>query len=195
MLAAMDASVLAAIAKWPNVPDVYGWLALTARGQWRLCGEPIANAAIRDFIGRNYASDRRGRWYFQNGPQRVYVALELAPWVFRVQPNGHLYTFVRSAPRRLLGAALVDGEHFVLLTELGAGNVDDRDCGCLLEALVDERGRRLDDAAVERVLFDGEHALVRAAAVGLIGPSLPLQRLSPAALEAAFDFQRAPAPD
>src|SRR5690606_15898587 len=36
---AMDPEVLAAIAKWPNVPAVYGWLGLTARGEWRLRGE------------------------------------------------------------------------------------------------------------------------------------------------------------
>jgi len=75
----MDADVLAAIAKWPNVPAVYGWLLLTKRGEWRIRGEPIVNAAIGDFIGRNYAADDRGRWFLQNGPQRVYVDLELSP--------------------------------------------------------------------------------------------------------------------
>lgn len=83
-LARMDETVLAAMARWPDVPHVYGWLSLTARGQWRMRGEPIANAAIRDFIGRNYGCDEDGRWFFQNGPQRVYVTLELTPWVYRV---------------------------------------------------------------------------------------------------------------
>jgi len=32
----MDEIVKAAIAKWPNVPHCYGWLALDARGQWRI---------------------------------------------------------------------------------------------------------------------------------------------------------------
>ena len=80
-LGAMDETVLAAMAKWPGVPHVHGWLALTARGQWRLGGEPIAHAALRGFIDRIYACDRRGRWFFQNGPQRVYVTLELAPFL------------------------------------------------------------------------------------------------------------------
>ena len=71
----MDADVLAAIARWPNVPAVYGWLSLTARGEWRLRGERIENAAIRAFFDRNYAGDAQGCWYVQNGPQRVYVAL------------------------------------------------------------------------------------------------------------------------
>ncbi|MGB3277244.1 MAG: DUF2946 family protein, partial [Castellaniella sp.] len=30
----MDDQVLAAMARWPNVPAVHGWLSLTARGQW-----------------------------------------------------------------------------------------------------------------------------------------------------------------
>jgi hypothetical protein len=59
----MDPLVLAALAKWPDVPAVTGWLSLTARGDWRLRGEPIGNDAIRAFIGRNYASDAQGRWY------------------------------------------------------------------------------------------------------------------------------------
>ena len=96
----MDPSVLAAIAKWPGVPDVFGWLSLTARGEWRMRGEPIANPAICEFIGRNYAADEGGRWYFHSGPQRVYVTLELAPWVYRMQPDDRLRMFAGLVPRR-----------------------------------------------------------------------------------------------
>ncbi|MBV9189023.1 MAG: DUF2946 family protein [Betaproteobacteria bacterium] len=77
----MDAIVAQAMAKWPNVPAVYGWLSLDRRGNWRIKGERIANHALRDFISRNYESDAEGRWYFQNGPQRVYVALDYTPLV------------------------------------------------------------------------------------------------------------------
>jgi hypothetical protein len=77
----MDEIVLRGMAKWPDVPDVYGWLSLDRRGNWLLKGEKIANQAVRDFIGRNYAADARGCWYFQNGPQRVFVDLAYAPWV------------------------------------------------------------------------------------------------------------------
>ena len=73
----MDAAVARALAKWPNVPGVYGWLALDRRGNWLIRSasatqrfEKIGNAALRDFIGRNYEPDAQGRWYFQNGPQR-----------------------------------------------------------------------------------------------------------------------------
>lgn len=90
----MDEIVRQAMAKWPNVPDCYGWLALDRRGQWRMrdetaqaagaAGDPIRHAALIAFIARNYASDDAGRWYFQNGPQRVYVSLAYAPFVVRL---------------------------------------------------------------------------------------------------------------
>lgn len=94
----MDEIVKAALAKWPNVPDCRGWLGLDARGQWYLRddatqaagafpasrGSLIEHAGLRDFIQRNYAADADGAWYFQNGPQRVYVELELAPLIWRL---------------------------------------------------------------------------------------------------------------
>ncbi len=93
-IAAMDAIVAAALKKWPNVPHCYGWLALDARGDWymrddriqaagpfpRVKGSRIEHDKLRDFIARNYAADGDGAWFFQNGPQRVYVEHEAAPW-------------------------------------------------------------------------------------------------------------------
>lgn len=98
----MDEIVKAALKKWPNVPHCYDWLALDARGQWFMRDERIQRAgpfpqvkgsAIRhdkllQFIHRNYACDAHGCWFFQNGPQRVYVELEAAPWVWRVSWPG-----------------------------------------------------------------------------------------------------------
>ncbi|MET0518246.1 MAG: DUF2946 family protein [Burkholderiaceae bacterium] len=94
----MDEIVKAALKKWPNVPHCYGWLALDARGDWymrderiqaagafpQLKGSRINHEKLREFIERNYAADESGCWFFQNGPQRVYVELEAAPWVWRV---------------------------------------------------------------------------------------------------------------
>ena len=89
----MDAIVEAALKKWPNVPHCYGWLALDARGDWymrddrtqaagpfqNIKGSRIDLEKLRVFIGRNYGADVMGSWFFQNGPQRVYVELEAAP--------------------------------------------------------------------------------------------------------------------
>ena len=77
----MDEIVARSLARWPNVPAVFGWLELDRRGNWLIKGERIGNAALREFISRNYETDREGRWFFQNGPQRVYVKLAYTPLV------------------------------------------------------------------------------------------------------------------
>jgi hypothetical protein len=95
----MDEMVKAALKKWPNVPHCYGWLALDARGDWYMRddrtqaagpfpgvkGSRILHDKLREFIERNYGHDEAGAWYFQNGPQRVYVELEAAPWIWRLK--------------------------------------------------------------------------------------------------------------
>lgn len=191
----MDAQVLAAIARWPNVPAVFGWLTLTARGDWRLRGAPIGNGAIREFISRNYASDERGRWFFQNGPQRVYVSLECAPWVFRIEADGSLRTQTGARPTRLDAAALVDGATFVLQTDLGAGNVDDRDAALFLAALADDNGRPLSESGVEAALRDERGAAIVPSRCALDGPAVALRRLCLSELPAAFGFEPVPQPD
>ncbi|PZP32923.1 MAG: DUF2946 domain-containing protein [Roseateles depolymerans] len=136
----MDALVEAALKKWPNVPHCYGWLALDARGDWYMRDERIQHAGpfptvkgsrithdkLLGFIGRNYAHDEAGCWFFQNGPQRVYVQLEITPWVWRLQPDG-----------RVLSHTGLDGEvracwldeigHLYLQTDLGLGLVHTAD--------------------------------------------------------------------
>jgi hypothetical protein len=121
----MDESVARSLAKWPNVPAVYGWLSLDRRGNWLIKGSRIGNAALRDFIGRNYEADGEGRWYFQNGPQKVYVNLAYTPLV--VHYEGERLIDHRGRPFRS-EAALQDEEGSVLFQ--GEGSVallDDRD--------------------------------------------------------------------
>jgi len=121
----MDAAVARAMAKWPDVPAVYGWLALDRRGNWLIKGERIANAALRDFIARNYEADSAGCWYFQNGPQRVYVSLAYTPLVVHYEGEA-----LRDHCGRPFAAqeSYVDEEGSVLMTD---GHVvallDDRD--------------------------------------------------------------------
>ena len=40
----MDDIVKQALAKWPNVPDCYGWLGLDARGHWYLRDDAVQAA-------------------------------------------------------------------------------------------------------------------------------------------------------
>ena len=153
----MDEIVKAAMAKWPNVPAVYGWLELTARGIWKIRGEPIGNEAIRAFIGRNYTNDGQGNWYFQNGPQRVYVALEATPLIYHLDECGRLQAHTGARPRELLAAHADAGGRLLLETELGPGLVDGRDTAKFAERMVDGRGHAIDEASLERWLAgDGE---------------------------------------
>jgi hypothetical protein len=144
----LDDQVRRAMRKWPQVPAVYGWLRLSRRGQWFLVdrgqadfdearhghGSAITSPPILDFIGRNYEADEQGAWYWQNGPQRAYVALELAPLVLRVlgeSPAPRLVTHTGWLVERVTRVACdLDGNLF-LQTDLGPAVVDDRDIGQL----------------------------------------------------------------
>jgi|GEM_PF-16976 len=152
----MDDLVLRGMAKWPDVPAVYGWLSLDRRGEWRIRGERVSNPAVRAFIGRNYERDPEGRWFFQNGPQRVYVTLEYTPFVYRViNPpgapvalechTGAPATAIRNAWMDEAGALLVETEH-------GIGLVHDRDIGDIFPYLIDANGNALADNILESLL-------------------------------------------
>ena len=128
----MDPVVARAMAKWPNVPAVYGWLALDRRGNWLIKGERITNAALREFIARNYEADDAGRWYFQNGPQRVYVHLAYTPLVVHYEGEALVDHCGRPFAAR---AAYLDDEGSVLMAgERGIALLDDRDLGRFAEA-------------------------------------------------------------
>lgn len=138
------------MARWPDVPAVYGWLELSARGEWKIRGGPIANASIREFIGRNYASDAHGNWFFQNGPQKVYVSLEATPFIYRLDSRGHLEAHTGARPRELLAVFADPQGRLILQTEFGPGLVDSLDTARFAERLVDDQGRQLDEHALDR---------------------------------------------
>ena len=152
----MDDIVRQAMAKWPNVPHCYGWLGLDARGNWYLRdgqaqrqgafagGEPGAKGDLLkhdkliDFIQRNYESDADGQWYFQNGPQRVYVELEAAPWVWRLAADGSV-TSHTGCPATVRELLTDEQGRVYLLTDLGLGLVHTQDMGAVADAV--EQGR------------------------------------------------------
>jgi hypothetical protein len=147
----MDEIVLAALRKWPDVPHCFGWLALDARGQWwmrddaaqragpfpQIKGSRVEHEALIGFIGRNYGVDHLGGWFFQNGPQRVYVDLEVTPWIYRLvdEPAGEPASTPGGVPLRThtgrvahAASASVD-EHgrLFLHADLGLGLVHTQD--------------------------------------------------------------------
>ena len=141
----MDEMVARSIAKWPDVPAVYGWLALDRRGNWLIKGQRIGNPGLRGFIARNYEADGRGCWYFQNGPQRVFVALAYTPLVVRHDGERLLDHCDRPfAARRLF----LDDEGSVLaLGEAGIALLDDRDLERYAERADEMERIRRDDVA------------------------------------------------
>jgi len=121
----MDEIVARSLAKWPNVPAVFGWLSLDRRGNFLIKGEKIGNRALREFIGRNYEADTQGRWFFQNGPQRVYVKLAYTPWVVHYEGDVLIDHCGRSfSPEKIFQ----DDEGSVLMhAKSGIALLDDRD--------------------------------------------------------------------
>jgi len=87
----VDDLVEKALARWPNVPAIAGWLKLNLQGDWLLTGPApegltISHPRILNFMARNYGCEPDGRFYFQNGPQKSYVHLAYTPWVYRIHP-------------------------------------------------------------------------------------------------------------
>ena len=148
----MDDIVRKAMAKWPNVPDCYGWLGLDARGNWYMrddraqangafdSGVPASKGSLLqhdkliDFIGRNYGPDNFGQWFFQNGPQRVYVELAATPLIWRVQPDLSLRDHIgRSA--QVQGCWVDEVGYLYLQADLGFGLVHSQDVALGAQAI------------------------------------------------------------
>ena len=147
----MDDIVKQAIAKWPNVPNCFGWLGLDARGNWYMRddeaqaagsfaglagladfvetgvapgalskGSLLRHDKLVDFIQRNYESDDAGQWFFQNGPQRVYVELEATPLIWRVDAAPDFAVTAHTGQTARVQRCLVD-EHGRVYLETDAG--------------------------------------------------------------------------
>jgi hypothetical protein len=134
----VDELVQKAMAKWPHVPICFGSLGLDSRGYWYLRddasqatgafrsgtpgskGSRLVHEKLIEFIQRNYACDEAGRWYFQNGPQRVYVELQTCPWIWRLDDSGAIQSHTGLSAQYL--ASLVDEKGWLYLhTPLGLG--------------------------------------------------------------------------
>ncbi len=193
----MDTIVAQAMARWPDVPSVYGWLRLDRRGRWLIRNEPISHRTTCEFIGRNYAwlrdGDGKARFYFQNGPQRVFVDVDHCPYVLHLAGSGgnHLCTHTGiavAAPQR----AWLDAEGGIVIEfEHGVGSVLDRDLPALAEQVSDSAGRRLDTADWLQALDSPQPQLQ----LTLGERHIPLGRLAPGSCAAHFGFDPAPRPE
>lgn len=162
----MDNIVRQAIAKWPKVPDCYGWLGLDARGNWYMRddrvqasgpfaapdaagslvskGSLLRHEKLIDFIGRNYECDASGQWFFQNGPQRVYVELQATPLIWRIDAAPSFAVTAHTGQSAHVQRCIVDEQGRVYLqTNLGFGLVHTQDMTHAADAV--EQGLWLPD--------------------------------------------------
>jgi hypothetical protein len=197
----MDEIVIRAMQKWPNVPNVFGWLKLDRRGNWLVkaraagAGEPvfdrISNEAVIDFIGRNYQPDPAGRWFFQNGPQRVFVTLEYTPLVYRLRGDRKsIEAHTGAAPSAVKRAWIDDGGQVVFDTDLGPGVALDRDLPALLEKIVVIDGKPADDESIESLAAGKGPAL----AIALGKVRVPLGSIGAAEVAQRLGFEPSPRP-
>lgn len=191
----MDPSVIRAMTRWPDVPAVYGWLSLDRRGRWCLRGEPITHRGVVDFIGRNYACTADGRWFFQNGPQRVYVDLDYTPWVFHLDGFRDLVDHVGNRLSRIREAWIDEEGNLLLVGERGVGLVCDRDLEPVSERLCHEGGEACDEDDVAGLIAPPTGTRPRPIYLEWRDARIALGRLCREQVPARFGFEPAPRAD
>lgn len=194
-LSSMDDIVKQAIAKWPNVPHCYGWLALDARGAWRmrderaqqldLPGDKLHQPTLVGFINRNYAADERGCWYFQNGPQRVYLNLEATPFIARTDPQQGLLVQTGEALGDIERACMTENGELIVASDGKVAKVDDRDMAQMIQAMQIDGHPASDDALMAWMEGGAGTLMLGQVAVG---------RVRQAAVPEEFGFVQIPQP-
>ena len=193
----MDDIVKQAMAKWPNVPHCYGWLRLDARGVFRMCdevaqknaaaGDPIRHASLLAFIYRNYASDEHGAWFFQNGPQRVYVDLETTPFIARTDTQENFVTQDGLALKNIHTVWLSDTGSLLFQNATQIAMLDDRDIAACLSQF------RLNGVVCsDAELLNWMHQPIEACGFMVGGDVLPVKFIKSAAIAQQFGFQQKP---
>ena len=159
-LCLVDDIVKQAMVKWPNVPHCYGWLGLDERGDWYMrddrvqalggfkeaClrgdkaakGSRLTHEKLIAFIERNYLSelDAKGeaQWFFQNGPQRVYVELAATPYIWRLAEDFTIQSHT-GLEASYQSCSVDDAGRVYLKTDLGFGLVHTQDVHIAAEAI------------------------------------------------------------
>lgn len=159
----MDAAVIQAMQKWPNVPATTGYISLDQAGHWRHhpagnaifkpehVGERIAHTGLLNFFNRNYQSDAQGRWFIQNGPQRVYIRLDAAPLIVSLaQDQAHLQDHTGRTIEHILGWYISEQGMLYLRTPFGPALLAGRDVPALLELLRNQEQQGLDTLELEQ---------------------------------------------
>ena len=195
----MDEIVLKSMAKWPDVPHVFGWLGLDPRGNWLIKDQRISNPVITEFIGRNYHVDEQGRWFFQNGPQRVFVTLAYAPFVLWTRGTGAdacLLTHTGVELDTVSGAWIDESGTLILRWSAGeVGSVSDRDLAEIAGWFTNAAGQAISDEAVAKAI----ESRIAHGSTGIWlnyrAHRLPVGRVKSDQVPRKFGFDRSPAPE
>ena len=192
----MDEIVKQGMAKWPNVPSVYGWLALDRRGHWLIKGERISNPIVADFIGRNYEHDEQGRWFFQNGPQRVFITLDYTPFVYRLNwdpaADAALETHTKCAVEEIRGVSIDEAGVVLIESEHGVGLADDRDLERLLGCFTGNNGGALTEDRIAQTIERLQTGTTADLAFNYRGRRAPVQPIASREVPARFNFVARP---
>lgn len=178
-----DSLLAAGSPPWPDVPACYGWLSLDRRGAWRLKGEVVRHPGLTAFLNRNYGREPGGCWLVRNGPQRVYVDLDYAPWVFRLAGEASLHTHARSDAGAVQGVWFDETGNVLIAAGVGPGLLDDRDLGAFVDECVGADGGPIDETALLAAMHGGAGVVWRGLAVGTLRSD---------EVPARFGFRRAP---
>ena len=193
----MDDIVKQAMAKWPNVPHCYGWLRLDARGVFRMrdevaqknasAGDPIRHTSLLAFIYRNYASDEHGAWFFQNGPQRVYVDLETTPFIARTDTQENFVTQDGLALKNIHTVWLSDQGSLLFQNATQIAMLDDRDIAACLSQF------RLNGVVCsDAELLNWMRQPTEACGFMVGGEVLPVKFIKSAVIAQQFGFEQKP---
>jgi len=155
-----------------------------------LAGDKITHPALLSFIARNYTHDDDGRWYFQNGPQRVYVNLEATPYIARTDP-AQGFVLHTGEPLALIDDAWITGNgDLILEADDKVAQIDNRDMAEYLEHL------RLDGAAIgdeDLIAWLGDAAHPGKLTLETASRRVPVQRLAEGEMAQHFGFVTRPA--
>ena len=186
---AMAERVLRGMSKWPDVPSVYNWLSLDRRGRWLMKGSEITHPLLLGFINQHYFAAADRSYYFQNGPQQVFIELEMTPYVFGLAGD-QLVTQNHLQVGQVTDAWLSDQGDLLLQTDLGPGVIDDRFLALVEEWFTVDGDR---DQALAKLLDGETNGGVRLFSER-VGLDLPLRPMASAQMESTLGFVARPAP-
>ena len=183
----MDASVLRAMDQWPDVPAAFGWLALDQRGRWLLRGKVVDLPLSIAFFNRNFTCDDQGRWFVQNGPQRVFVTLDYLPLIWQLNADGVLKDQTGHELTDPQTAYIDEYSNLIVVDEAGPGRVADEALFPVLDELRDGAGGVLGADGLDALMAGQGEAYLH-----LCGQKLRVGTVEAKALPDLFGFQKTP---